>query len=175
MIVYFQIQECWQSADYWYRAGQESLSTSLPSEQQCVSSLPTFNFQSDHYAFTSFIKSLNLHYCSWNFSWLVLKRFKVWNLGNYIWKRRKIKFRFSNLTFSSQKGEIFLCYRCIKAALLPNIKNASWTTKATTELKHPKFCEEFRVSIAEQLLINKTLQVQIWSLPYQECLVSTIH
>lgn len=59
---------------------------------------------------------------------------------------------------------------CIKAALLPNIKNASWTTKATTELKHPKFCEEFRVSIAEQLLINKTLQVQIWSLPYQECL-----
>nr|XP_022328024.1 protein WWC2-like isoform X2 [Crassostrea virginica] len=61
----------------------------------------------------------------------------------------------------------------IKAALLPNIRNATWTTKASTELKHPKFCEEFQVSIAEQLLINKTLQVQIWSLPYQkepECL-----
>lgn len=79
----------------------------------------------------------------------------------------------AELTYKNGKNE--LCCRCIKAALLPNIKNASWTTKSTTELKHPKFCEEFRVSIAEQLLINKTLQVQIWSLPYQECLVSTIH
>ncbi|XP_062572107.1 protein WWC2-like isoform X1 [Saccostrea cucullata] len=62
---------------------------------------------------------------------------------------------------------------CIKAALLPNIKNASWTTKALSDLKHPKFCEEFRISIPEQLLINKTLQVQIWSLNNQqgsECL-----
>ncbi|XP_048775157.1 protein WWC2-like isoform X3 [Ostrea edulis] len=62
---------------------------------------------------------------------------------------------------------------CIKAALISNIKYASWTTKASTELKHPKFGEEFRITIAEQQLINKTLQVQIWSIHNQlgsECL-----
>lgn len=50
----------------------------------------------------------------------------------------------------------------IKAALLPNM-NASLETKFSTELENPKFSEVFRVPVPEHKLMNKTLQVNVWS------------
>lgn len=101
------------------------------------------------------------------------------------WEKKDIYFFYFMFYFETLKDQVkgfikwtFLILsfdRCIKAALISNIKYASWTTKASTELKHPKFGEEFRITIAEQQLINKTLQVQIWSIHNQlgsECLVS---
>lgn len=53
---------------------------------------------------------------------------------------------------------------CIKAALLPHLKNAfSWETKTLVDLKSPKFSEIFHLSIPEHKVQDKTLQVNVWS------------
>ena len=68
-----------------------------------------------------------------------------------------------------------LCYRCVKAALLPHL-NASWETKPSGDLKNPKFAEVFRVAIPEHKLLAKTLQVNLWSqhdIMGEKCLVGT--
>ncbi|GFR66721.1 protein kibra [Elysia marginata] len=61
---------------------------------------------------------------------------------------------------------------CIKAALLPS-QTMCLETKPLQELKSPKFAEQFRVTIPEQKLFSKTLQVHVWSLSQvhgDECL-----
>ena len=67
---------------------------------------------------------------------------------------------------------------CIKAALLPHLKNAfSWETKTLVDLKSPKFSEIFHLSIPEHKVQDKTLQVNVWSkhdIFGDECLVSLI-
>lgn len=52
---------------------------------------------------------------------------------------------------------------CIKAALLPS-QTMCLETKPLQELKSPKFAEQFRLTIPEQKLLSKTLQVHVWSL-----------
>ncbi|OWF46020.1 protein KIBRA-like isoform X2 [Mizuhopecten yessoensis] len=61
----------------------------------------------------------------------------------------------------------------IKAALLPHNTDLPWETQSSADLKNPRFCQAFRAKVAESKLLNKTLQVHVWSLHQElgkECL-----
>ncbi|XP_033744026.1 protein WWC2-like isoform X2 [Pecten maximus] len=61
----------------------------------------------------------------------------------------------------------------IKAALLPHNMDLLWETQPSSDLKNPRFYQAFRAKVAESKLLNKTLQVHVWSVHQQlgkECL-----
>lgn len=81
-----------------------------------------------------------------------------------------------NLKTQNFKSSIIVySYRCIKAALLPN-PSMSWVTEPSKDIRNPKFSEKFRIGIPKQLLLTKTLQVNIWCLQdsLEECYVSIL-
>ena len=83
-----------------------------------------------------------------------------------------------SLASSIPPGLIVFFFSCIKAALLPHLKNAFlWETKPLVDLKSPKFSEIFHLTIPEHKVQDKTLQVNVWSkhdIFGDECLVSLI-
>lgn len=44
----------------------------------------------------------------------------------------------------------------------------SWVTEPSKDIKNPKFSEKFRIAIPKQLLLTKTLQVNIWCLDHRQ-------
>lgn len=61
----------------------------------------------------------------------------------------------------------------IKAALLPHNKELLWETQPSSDLKNPRFYQTFLAKVAESKLLNKTLQVHVWSIHQElgkECL-----